>query len=197
MSWGAGFYDFDNDADKDLFLVSGHVFPEVDRLNIDVRARDRRILFRNEANGSFTDISEDSGPAVLEKHSSRGVAFGDIDNDGSLEILVNNQNEPPSLLRNARRPAGHGVRLRLEGVRSNRSAIGARVVVTAGGISQTDEVRSGGSYISQSDFRLHFGLGAAGAVDRVEIFWPSGAVQVLERLAADRQHEVREPEANP
>ncbi len=193
VSWGVGFYDFDNDGDKDLFMSTGHVFPEVDRLNIDVRAKDRKALFRNTGKGTFEDISEEAGPGVAERHSSRGVAFGDIDNDGTLEILINNQNSTPSLLKASGKAAGNWVLLKLTGSKSNRSAIGAKVRLTAGGRSQIDEVRSGGSYISQSDFRLHFGLGTAGKVDKVEIDWPSGATQVEEGLPANRIIELKEP----
>jgi hypothetical protein len=123
---------------------------------------------------------------LRELHSSRGAAFGDIDNDGAVEVLVNNQNEPPTLLKQQTRPAGHWILLKLEGTKSNRSAIGARVRLTTGGRTQVDEVRSGGSYLSQSDLRLHFGLGASTSVDAIEIAWPSGRVQRLQHVAVDR-----------
>ncbi len=192
VGWGCGFFDFDNDGWKDLLLVNGHVFPEVERLKIDIRYRDRAILYRNLGGGRFADLSESAGPGIAERHSSRGAAFGDIDNDGLLEVLVNNQNEPPSLLRQATRPPGHWILLKLTGTRSNRSALGARVRVTAGGRTQTDEVRSGGSYLSQSDLRLHFGLGAATKADRIEIDWPSGARQTLREVAAGRVVAIEE-----
>ncbi|MCP5117430.1 MAG: CRTAC1 family protein [bacterium] len=192
VSWGCGFLDFDLDRDQDLLIVSGHVFPEVDSLNIDVRARDRRILFRNDGQGGFADISEQAGPAIQERFSSRGVAFGDIDNDGSVEILVNNQNDPPSLLKLADKPAGNWVLLQLEGAKSNRSAIGARVHLTAGGRTQVGEVRSGGSYISQSDLRLHFGLGDASVIEKIEIHWPSGAQQVVTGAAINEVVRIEE-----
>ncbi len=133
VGWGCGFFDFDNDGWPDLLLVNGHAFPEVDRLKIDIHYRERAILYRND-HGKFVDISESAGPGILERHSSRGLAFADYDNDGSVEALVNNQNEPPSLLRLGSRPANHWIELKLEGVKANRSAIGARVRVTAGGI---------------------------------------------------------------
>ncbi|MGH2397622.1 MAG: CRTAC1 family protein, partial [bacterium] len=186
VGWGCGFFDFDNDTWKDLLLVNGHIFPEVDRLKIDIRYRDRAILYRNLGNGTLADISELAGPGMLEPHSSRGAAFGDYDNDGSVEILVNNQNETPSLLKLARKPPGNWVLLKLTGVRANRSAIGARVRLNAGGRTQTDEVRSGGSYLSQNDLRLHFGLGQATVVERVEIDWPGGKRQVETNLPANR-----------
>jgi enediyne biosynthesis protein E4 len=191
VGWGCGFFDFDNDGWPDLLLVNGHAFPEVDKLNIDVHYRERAILYRND-HGHFADISETSGPGILERHSSRGAAFADYDNDGVVEVLVNNQGEAPSLLRQPMKPANHWVTLRLEGVKSNRSAIGARIRVTAGSLVQTGEVRSGGSYLSQSDLRLHFGLGSAGKVDRVEITWPGGKQQIETTIAADRVVTVRE-----
>ncbi|HEY2934285.1 MAG TPA: CRTAC1 family protein [Acidobacteriota bacterium] len=192
VGWGCGFFDFDNDGWKDLLLVSGHVYPEVDRLNIDVRSRDRLILYRNLGEGKFSDVSETAGPGLQERHSSRGAAFGDIDNDGSLEVLVNHQNEPPGLLRRSGGPRNNWVILKLAGVRSNRSAIGARVRLTANGRSQIDEVRSGGSYLSQNDLRLHFGVGTAARIDLVEIQWPSGIRQQLRNLPVNQVLVLRE-----
>jgi len=186
VSWGCVFFDFDNDGWKDLLVVNGHVFPEIDRLNTDIHFRDRAILYHNTGKGTFEDISEDAGPAIIARHSARGLAVGDIDNDGTLEVLVNNQNEPPSLWKQTRRPPGHWLFVKLTGTKSNRSAIGAQVVVITGGHRQTDEVRSGGSYLSQSDLRLHFGLGAAASADQVEVRWPSGKRTVLKDVAADR-----------
>jgi hypothetical protein len=186
VSWGCVFFDFDNDGWKDLLVVNGHVFPEIDRLPTDIRFRDRAILYHNTGKGTFEDISEASGPGIVMRHSARGLATGDIDNDGTLEILANNQNEPPSLWKQTRRAAGHWVLLQLAGTKSNRSAIGARVTVTAGGRKQVDDVRSGGSYLSQSDLRLHFGLGEAARIESIEVWWPSGARTVLKDVAVDR-----------
>ena len=193
VGWGCGFIDFDNDGWKDLLLVNGHVFPEVDRKGIDVRFKDRRILYRNTGNGKFQDISQEGGAAILDKHSSRGVAVGDIDNDGQMEILINNQGERPSLLKDARNPGNSWITIQLQGTSSNRSAIGAKVRVVAGGVVQTDEVRSGGGYISQSDLRLHFGLAKSTKVDRIEIRWPSGRTQELRDVPAKRILAVKEP----
>lgn len=192
VGWGTGFFDFNNDGWKDLFLVNGHVFPEVEALHIDIHYKDRAILYQNLANGKFRDVSEHAGPALAEKHSSRGAAFGDIDNDGAIEIVINNQNEPPSLLKQFVNPPGHWAILKLIGQRSNRSGIGARVKLTANGRAQFAEVRSGGSYLSQNDLRLHFGLASATKIDRVEISWPSGARQVLKNQLCDRVLTVRE-----
>lgn len=186
VNWGCAFLDFENSGWKGLVVVNGHVFPEVDRQNIDIHSRDHALLYRNTGKGAFEDISEQAGPAFQARHSARGLALGDIDNDGTLEILANNQNEPPSLWKQSHRAAGHWLMLRLVGTRSNRSAIGARVSVTAGGRAQIDEVHSGGSYLSQSDLRLHFGLGSAECADSVSVRWPSGAKTVLKDVAADR-----------
>ena len=193
VGWGAGFFDFNNDGLKDLLLVNGHAFPEVDTLRIDIHYKDRAILYQNLGGGKFSDISESAGPGILEKHSSRGAAFGDIDNDGTLEIAVNNQNELPSLLQQSHAAAGHWLILKLIGTHANRSALGARVKLTAGTLTQVDEVRSGGSYLSQNDLRLHFGLGGATLIDRLEISWPGGKRQVLTGLRGDRVHTIREP----
>jgi hypothetical protein len=191
VGWGCGFFDFDNDGWPDLLLVNGHAFPEVDKLNIDIHYKERAILYRND-HGHFVDISEAAGPGIAEKHSSRGAAFGDYDNDGSVEVLVNHQGEAPSLLRQSAKTAHHWIALKLEGVKANRSAIGAQVRIIAGELTQTGEVRSGGSYLSQSDLRLHFGLGDALKADRVEITWPGGKQQVETDVAADRVITIRE-----
>ena len=191
VGWGAGFFDYDNDGWPDLLLVNGHAFPEVDRLNIDIHYKERAILYHND-HGKFADVSEHSGPGIAERHSSRGAAFGDYDNDGNVEVLVNNQNEPPSLLRQGAKPTNHWIILKLEGTHVNRSAIGARARITAGAITQVAEVRSGGSFLSQSDLRLHFGLGGATKVDRIEVVWPGGATQVLAGVQADKVTTIRE-----
>jgi hypothetical protein len=192
VGWGCGFFDFDNDGWKDLLLVNGHVFPEVERLGTDIHYKDRAILYRNLGGGKFADISESAGPGVLERHPARGAAFADYDNDGLIEVLINNQNEPPSLLKQEMHSANHWTLIQLTGKRSNRSGLGAKVKVTAGGRTQVDEVRSGGSYLSQNDLRLHFGLGAAQKVDRIEIEWPSGGRQTLHDLPADRVVQIEE-----
>ncbi len=192
VGWGCGFVDFDNDGWPDLFLANGHVFPEVDRLHGDVRFQERSILYRNLGGGKFEDISEQAGPGILEPHAARGAAFADIRNDGRIAILLNNQNAPPALLEQQRPSKNHWISFNLTGTRSNRSAIGATVRITCGGSSQTAEVRSGGSYLSQSDPRLHFGLGASTVVDTVEVTWPSGGHTTLRGVKADRVVPVTE-----
>jgi enediyne biosynthesis protein E4 len=191
VGWGTGFFDFDNDGWKDLLLVNGHVFPEVDSLHVDIHYKDRAILYHNLAGVKFQDVSHEAGPAFEELHSSRGAAFGDIDNDGIIEIAANNQNEPPSLIKQSGITSAHWLILKLTGTRSNRSAIGARVTLTAGGHSQREEVRSGGSYLSQSDLRLHFGLGTTSSAD-VAIDWPDGVHQERKGVSADQVLELTE-----
>ena len=192
VGWGCAFFDFDNDGWRDLMLVNGHVFPEVDRKQTDVRYKDRRILYRN-VSGKFDDISEVAGRGVMARHSSRGLAVGDVDNDGTLELLINNQGERPSLLSQTSRAPGNWLILNLQGTRSNRSGIGARMTVTAGGVKQIEEVRSGGSYLSQSDLRLHFGLGAERRAS-IEVLWPSGMRQVVKDVECCRVLSIREPQ---
>lgn len=188
VGWGCGWLDLDHDGWKDLLLVNGHVFPEVDRKNIEIKHRQRRILYRNTRDGRFEDISEKAGEAIRARHSSRGLALGDIDNDGTVEALINNQGERPTLLRLKSRPPGNWVMVGLQGTTANRSAIGARVRVTADGVTQTDEVRSGSGYLSHSDFRLHFGVGKADGIESLEIRWPDGNTQVVKNLPANRHH---------
>jgi hypothetical protein len=192
VGWGCGFLDLDNDGWKDLLLVNGHVFPEVERLKNELHYKERAIVYRHDGRGGFGDISDTAGPAIQELHAARGAAFGDIDNDGAVEIAVNNQNEAPSLWKQSGRAPGHWILVQLEGVKSNRSAIGARVRIVAAGRAQMDEVRSGGSYLSQSDLRLHFGLGKATKIDRLEITWPSGMHQSRTDLPVDRIVRIRE-----
>ena len=193
VGWGTGFFDFNNTGLPGLLLVNGHVFPEVEKLHIDIHYKDRAILYQNLGGGKFKDVSKEAGPALAELHSARGAAFGDIDNDGTLEVAVNNQNEPPSLFKQVHKAPGHWLLLKLEGTQSNRSALGARVKVVTGEHTEWSEVRSGGSYLSQNDLRLHFGLGVATGADRIEITWPSGTRQVIEHQAADRILAIKEP----
>jgi hypothetical protein len=169
------------------------VFPEVDRLGIDIRYRDHALLYRNLGGGKFEDITAAAGPGILERQSARGAAFADYDNDGQVEVLINNQNAAPTLLRQSARNGNHWIVLQLTGTHSNRSALGARVRVVAGALVQSDEVRSGGSYLSQNDLRLHFGLGSHPRIDRIEIRWPSGTQQVLSGVHADRVLAISEP----
>jgi enediyne biosynthesis protein E4 len=192
LGWGCGFVDLDNDGWADLFLSNGHIYPEMRKLSIDIHYDEPKIVYRNLANGRFQDISKDLGPDVQVPISSRGCAFGDFDNDGDVDILVNPVNEYPQLLRCDSSTGHHWIAVRARGTRSNRSGIGARVKCVTGSHQQIDEVRSGGSYASQSDLRVHFGLGDATKVDRLEIHWPSGAVDKLDNLPADQTVYVQE-----
>ncbi len=179
LGWGTAFVDYDNDGWPDIFMVNGHVYPGVKSGEY----KQRRILYRNLGAGKFADVSVDAGPAVMEKASGRGLAVGDIDNDGRADLLISNMNDRLSLLRNTL-AAGSSVTLKLIGQKSNRSAIGAIATVQAGKRVLTGEVRSGSTFLSQSDLRLQFGLGSLAAADGVEIRWPSGGVEKLGALRA-------------
>lgn len=191
LGWGVGFVDVDNDADLDVFIANGHVFPDVDKTGTSTY-RQKNQLFRNEGRGRFRHITEDVGGGLLLDKSSRGAAFGDYDNDGDVDVLVVNMDDRPTLLRNDTKNAGHWIGLHLTGTRSNRDAIGAKVTIEAAGRRQIAEVRSGGSYVSHNDMRTRFGLGAVAVVDRVTIRWPSGLVETLGKLPADRFYRIRE-----
>jgi hypothetical protein len=193
VGWGDGFFDFDNDGWTDLFVVNGHVYPQVDTApEAGAKYREPKLLFLNQHNGTFKDISKLVGPAIQIPQVSRGAAFGDLFNDGAIDIVVENLDGAPMILRNVGTTGNHWVSFELAGTKSNRLAIGARVKVTAGNLVQTDEVRSGSSYLSQNDLRLHFGLGPHDHIDHVEIHWPSGETQSLENLAADHFYSVLE-----
>ena len=191
VSWGNGIVDLDNDGWPDIFYVTGNVYPELERTFARFPARSQPIIFRNLHNGKFVEIGGEAGPALAAHHCSRGCAFGDFDNDGDLDILVMNQNEPPSLIRNDAPNGKHWIKVRLEGTKSNRSAIGARVLVRYGGKVQAQERMSQSSYCSANDARLHFGLGNAATAD-VEVRWPSGLVETLKAVAADQLLTLRE-----
>jgi hypothetical protein len=178
VCWGVSFVDLDNDGWLDLFHVTGTVYPEVEKVIPEYKYRTQRVVYRNLGDGSFEEVSGLCGSAVPEPHASRGCAFGDFDNDGSVDVLIMNASEPPSLLKNENRSGNRWLSVKLIGTRSNRSAIGARVTVTAGGRKQIREVLSGSSYISQSDLRQHFGLGLAGKVEQIEVRWPNGQVEL-------------------
>jgi hypothetical protein len=191
ICWGTGFEDFDNDGVPDIFVVTGSVYPEVERVLPESRHRTPRLLFRGLGEGKFEELIEEAGPGVSAQHASRGCAFGDFDNDGDIDILVMNQNEPPSLLRNDLSGGGNWLKVKLIGTRSNRSAIGARVVARYGGRTQAREVLAQSSFLSVSDRRLHFGLGAAASAE-IEVRWPSGGVEALGGIPANRLITVRE-----
>jgi len=186
VGWGNAFIDIENSGWADYFMVNGHVYPQVNTSGIGVKYREPKQLFQNLRNGKFRDISINVGPAIQIPQVSRGLAVGDLFNDGHLELVVENLEGAPMILRTEGGEHNHFVSLSLHGVKSNRLALNARVRITAGDLVQTDEVRSGGSYISQSDLRLHFGLGQHDRIDSIEIFWPSGAKETLKPLPVDR-----------
>ena len=191
VGWGAGIVDLDNDGFPDIFMVTGSVYPELEKTMPQFPNKTPRVVFRNLGNGTFEEMLDEAGPGVSAPHCSRGCAFGDFDNDGDLDVLIVNLNEPPSLLRNDLRGANHWLKLKLEGTKSNRSAIGARVVVHYGKKSQAQEVLSQSSFYSTNDSRLHFGLGSEKTAN-VVIRWPSGAHQELKDVAADQLIVVKE-----
>jgi len=191
VCWGAGMVDLDNDGNPDLFMVTGNVYPEVERKLPQYPYKTPRAVFRNLGNRSFEELIEVAGPGVAAPHSSRGCAFGDFDNDGDVDILVVNMNEPPSLLRNDVQGKHNWIKVRLEGVKSNRSAIGARAVAHYGGKAQAQTVLSQSSYYSCNDPRLHFGLGPSTSAD-LEVHWPSGLTETFRRLPANQLVTLRE-----
>jgi hypothetical protein len=194
LGWGIGCVDLDNDGWPDLFIVNGHVYPQVNTLEMGAKYQERKLLFLNQRDGTFRDVSNLVGPAISVPQPSRGAAFGDLDNDGKIDIVVENIDGMPMILHNETKSANHWITLQMVGTRSNHMALGAKVKTIAGSLIQIDEVRSGGSYLSQSDTRVHFGLGDEKKVDRVEIRWPSGKTEILQQLAADRFYVIKEGE---
>jgi hypothetical protein len=185
LGWGVAFVDVDDDGWRDLIVANGHVYPEVEGKQLGDTYLQPTILYRNLGNGKFKDVTSEAGPAFQISRPARGLAVGDLDGDGRPEIVLVNMNSVPSLLKNDGQH-GHFLNLNLTGTKSNRSAIGARAIVTFGGRKMMDEVMSGGSYYSQNSFTLHFGLRTATAVDSIEIRWPSGTVQKIGKTAADK-----------
>jgi hypothetical protein len=193
VGWGVKFFDYDNDGWLDLLIVNGHVYPQIEGAYPGGMYRQRKLFYRNLRNGSFADISNEVGEALKERRASRGAAFGDYDEDGDVDVIVNDLDGPPMLLRNdGGSNAGNWISLKLIGTKSNRNAVGARVELKAGGLTQVDEVHAGDSYLSHSDWRLHFGLGKATTVDEITIRWPSGKVEKLTGVKAGRVVTIRE-----
>jgi hypothetical protein len=192
VGWGTTFFDMDNDGWLDLFVANGHVYPQMDNVKGSAAYAEPMLLHRNLRNGTFEEVSKAAGLADMPLKSRRGAAFGDIANNGNVDIVVLNVGEPPSLLLNTNQIPNHRVLFRLVGTKSNRAAIGARVTIHAGGMTQFDEVRGGGSYLSQNDLRLHFGLGSAARIDLVEVRWPTGKTESFKDLAADKIYAIVE-----
>ena len=192
VKWGTAFVDLDNDGWLDLIAVSGHVYPQVDTLPSGPGYREPKLLSMNQKDGTFCDAGDQAGPALKEKRVSRGLAVGDLFNDGNMDVVISDIDGAPMILRNHGVPGRHWVSFELAGTKSNRLALNARLKIVAGGMTQTDEIHSGGSYLSQNDLRVHFGLGAATKIDSLEIRWPSGKVETLSNLAADQFYSVLE-----
>ncbi len=192
LGWGTGFVDLENDGWLDLFLVNGHVYPEVEQLATEAGYAQRKVVYRNLRNGRFEDVTDRLGPPVTTPKAGRGAAFGDYDNDGDVDVVVTNVHERADLFRLDTKGTHHWLLLKLVGTRSHRNAIGARVRAVRGATVQVEEVRGGGSYISQNDLRVHFGLGDAARVDRIEVRWPSGLVESWADVPADRILELVE-----
>jgi hypothetical protein len=192
VGWGDAFVDFANNGWQDFFLVNGHVYPQIDSIHTAARYLEPKLLFLNRRNGSFQNISRRVGPALETPQVSRGLAVGDLFNDGKMEAVVENLVGEPMILRPVGGPRNHWISFELEGVKCNRLALNARVRARAGDLVQLGEVISGGSYLSQNDLRIHFGLASHDRVDQAEILWPNGKKEVLTNLAADRFYVVRE-----
>jgi len=192
VKWGIAFVDLDNDGWLDLVTVNGHVYPQVDSLGVRTKFREPKLVQYNQGDGTFCDASDQSGPAILEPRVSRGLAVGDLFNSGNMDLVVEDLQGSPMVLRNHGIPGRHWVSFELAGTKSNRLAIGARVKITAGSMTQTSQILSGGSYLSQNDLRVHFGLGTATKIDSLEIRWPSGQMEALKDLDVDRFYNVLE-----
>jgi len=186
VGWGNVFADLDNDGWEDIFVVNGHLYPEADRFDMGLKYRQRKLVFMNLQGKTFKESNADWGPAVNQPDNSRGLVYGDIDNDGDLDLLINNQDGPPVLLRNDGGNRNHWLTVKCVGRTSNRSAIGTRVIVRTAAMQQTREIQAGNSYASTSDLRMHFGLGGVSLVDEIEIRWPSGKIEKQQKVKADQ-----------
>ena len=192
LGWGTMFFDFDNDGWPDLILANGHVYPEVDKQHLGSNYEEPKILYHNNGDGTFTDISSQAGSAINKPTSARGLAVGDLWNDGRLSVVISNMNANPSLLANQLKNGNHWIAFHMIGTKSNRDGIGARITLMAGGRARVDEVQSGSSYSSSSDMRVHFGLGQTSKIDNVQVRWPSGLVEKFENLTVDSIHDLKE-----
>jgi enediyne biosynthesis protein E4 len=198
LGWGCGFFDMDNDGWLDILVCNGHVYPEVEQIRTEAAYAQRKLLYRNLRNGRFDDVSIKAGPGISTPAPARGCAFGDFDNDGDIDVVVNTVNDYPQLLRCDSSTGNNWIKVRTIGVKSNRTGIGARIrcvsreAKSQQSMEQIDEVRSGGSYLSQSDLRVHFGLGKASKVERIEVSWPSGQVDIVKDVSANRLIYIKE-----
>ncbi|HWO32462.1 MAG TPA: CRTAC1 family protein, partial [Candidatus Acidoferrum sp.] len=207
VSWGTGFVDLDNDGLPDLVIASGHVYPDVDTVPKNVKYREPLLLYHNKGDRTFDQIADSAGLNDGPMQSRRGIAFGDINNDGSIDMVVFNVGAPPSVFLNDTKNSNHRVLFKLIGTKSNRGAVGARITLTSGSRSQIEEIKAGSSYLSTNDPRLHFGLARDSVIDKVEVRWPNGSVETIPNVPADFIYTIVEgqgikssiklPEANP
>ena len=192
VGWGTGFFDYDNDGWPDLIAVNGHVYPQMENASVGTTYRQRVLLFHNQHNGTFAEVAANSGEALLVPRVSRGVALGDIDNDGYIDVVINNLDGKPTILRNDGTSGNNWITIKTVGRGMNRDAIGARVKVVSGDLVQWDEVHAGGSYLSSNDPRLHYGLGKKNKVDLIEIHWPDDKVEVIKDVPVNRLLTIEE-----
>jgi hypothetical protein len=197
LGWGCGFVDFDRDGWLDVFLANGHVYPEVNQLKTEAAYQQRKVAYQNLRNGQFADVTDRLGIPVTAPKASRGCAFGDFDNDGDVDVVINNVHDKPDLFRLDSFNSNNWLTVKLEGTKSNRSAIGARVRCITGQDSQYQEVRGGGSYSSQNDLRVHFGLAATKTVDRLEVRWPNGLEEIWTKVNVDQVLVLKEGTGTP
>jgi len=190
LSFGGGFFDYDNDGWLDIFIANGHVYPEVETAG-GAHYRQLNTVFHNLDNGKFLETTKETGVAALPRRVGRGVAFADFNNDGFVDVVVANNGEAPFLLQNSGNK-NHFLNFKVIGTKTNRDGMGARIRVTSGGISQIREIEGGGSYMSQSDLRASFGLGTARSADKVDVIWPTGEHQVFQNVAADKFYRIEE-----
>ena len=194
VGWGTGFFDLDNDTWLDLFVVNGHVYPQMDQISSGAKYKQGKLLFINRGDTTFCNASTQAGTSLSELRVSRGAAFGDLDNDGNIDIVVGDLDNAPMILKNEGDKSNHWVTLELGAKQGNPLAVGARIKITTGKIVQTEEIRSGGSYLSQNDLRVHFGLGTAAKIDSIEIRWNSGKIETIKDVEVDKFHAILEGE---
>ena len=195
VGWGDAFLDYDNDTWADIIAVNGHVYPQLDKVRLGASAgyRQRKLLYHNRGDGTFDEVAARYGAVLADERVSRGLAIGDLDNDGRIDVVINDLDGGPQILRNELATTGHWLIVKLKGMVPNTSAIGAVITVTTGTVRQKGLVQSGTSYLSQNDKRQHFGLGAAETVDSIEVKWPDGAVTKREKVKADQIVEIVQP----